>query len=233
MEKAINHAYQQQSIALAKQAEENSNALNNEKQTNNAEVQLMQKALERQKTGVNGVPLPPGAEESIRKSLVQQYEKALQAEVKKDKISNEQLSETMPKATKKAAEDFGDKENRIHQQSSTDAQAERALYRESLFESEEGATAKIRNEQMNRDDEINHLMRQFSNALERQKKDFEHMYKASKDDAAGKLATFQQESDINSKMTQRAFARQQNEISREYKRSSRTKKRILIKSWTT
>ncbi len=209
-------ANQERQQSLERQAQGYSNTLQRTRKEDQSQIAILQKELQHQKTSDDPTLISPAAEAQVRKNVIQDYEKKFNSEIERNKSSIDHLQMKYINQYQKALEESSDKETQIHQRNAAERTFDQTRFLDTVQDTEYRTSAKMREQSSDHDREQEGLLHQFSNLMNRQRREYEHILENSRSDASVRLSSFRQESDINSKAAHRAFNTQQNEIIREY-----------------
>jgi hypothetical protein len=112
--------------------------------------------------------------------------------------------------------DFQEKETQIQRGNVAEAHYNKTASLDYMAEQEFSKDTALRNMRYDQDRQNEGMTRNFALTLEKQRREYESIISALRDDASAKLAALRQETDFSSKMAHRSFAQKQNEIVRVY-----------------
>lgn len=215
---ALEEANAQRQVALESQAKSYEDTINRNRESNQAEMEQLQKVIKKQRApDENNLP-PPGLEDNIRKSMTKEYEKKLNTEVEKDKLTTDHMQRKYVDQYQQALEEYQDRETQLNQEHNRDTAFERSEYLNSIHDTEQQAADHIRQQDTEFDKEKENLFRKFNNAMERQRKDMDHAYESSRAEAESRLVSTIQEGNVRARLAQRAASGRQNELIRDYEK---------------
>jgi hypothetical protein len=219
LENTVGQANQERANALEKQALTYQQTIERNKRESDDVVDTLSKTLHKQKTTDDGNELiSPRAEAHAREGVVKEYEKVLKTETEKNKVSTDHMQQKYIDQYKNTLDEYEDKITHTNQTSAGERAFERAQYLDSIHETEDHADSKVRSQDQTANHEREALVRQFVNASERQRRDYDNIFINAREDSATKLTAARQEAQFESRNAQRTSNFRVNEIIRDYEK---------------
>lgn len=215
----LHEANEARAKALESQAKSYQDTIKNNQESSQSQIEALQKVLNNRKSEDADTSLiSPAAENSVRKSLIREYEKTLNTEVEKNKTAYDHLQRKYAQEALEIMDDNASKLTKVNQQNAQDQAVERAQYVDSMYEIEDHAKTEVREGEIAADRERENMYRHFANSLDRQKRGYEHAFDSFRFDAESKLMDTHQNAQNNLKLTVRTLNARQNEIIRDYEK---------------
>jgi hypothetical protein len=218
LETLLKNASHDREKALEFQAKSYQDTIANNRKSEKTNIEELQKALHRSKTTTSSNDISPAAAEAVRKPIVEDYQKRHEQEVERSQQAMESMQRKYLDQYKQTIEDHQEKETQMHQRNNTERTINQNRYLDSIHELDEQAKVRLKEKDAYTERAKEHLYRQFGNALERQKRDYEHIFASTNLDHEARLSSLRQEMEINAKVSQRALNARQNELIRDYEK---------------
>jgi hypothetical protein len=139
-------------------------------------------------------------------------------ETEKNRASLDEVQKKYTDHYRKKVESFEDKETRANHDHALARTRENAQYVDALQEVEARTSEKVNQSEIQHEKEKDHLYRQFTHLMERQRRGYENTIEIHRADAEARLSSLRSETTSQAKLAQRAFTARQNEIIREYEK---------------
>ena len=203
--------------ALENQARTYQEAIENIQQNNGNTVANLQKELNKQQTSMDA-HIPDQLAEAIKAPIHKEYEKKLSAEAERNQKNADSMQRRYIEQYQRAIENFATKEAKIHHKNNVDQATELSRYFDSIQEMEYQTKNRLAEQGFAQDRKEESLFRQFGNALERQKQDYDQVLSNAQDDFAARILSLRQELETDAKTQHRALNARQNELIRDYEK---------------
>ncbi len=201
--------------ALSKQAFVNQETLRSQKIQDADRIAGLERSLHEAKSSPDISVISPAAEENVRNYVAAGYDKKFTAERKRNEDNEKYLRETLTQRvleTSAQKDDFATKAMRDREALHQD---EKNLMMDGMRDAQLNKEEALRMKDYESTRSSEMLLRNYSQNLEKQKREYENLIDTMKSDNASRSATLRQEQEFERKMAQRSFAAQQNELIRE------------------
>lgn len=202
--------------ALQQQARTFQDTLSRVRSSDQDEIRLLENELQHKKTSQDPTDVPPAAETAMRRAMVQEYQKNLQAEQERNARTIESMKSEYSDRIHETVLSKQDELTIRGRQHAMERNYDRQQFVSHIKDLEQTneATKNIQEEQFRR--EIENLTKHYSKMMERQRREYEDILNAQKDDASARMLNLRQEHEFNSKIAQREASVRHNEQVREY-----------------
>ncbi len=214
----VSKANEQKNAALTEQAKSYEKSMKQERKKSGEEIESLQRSLQTQKTSQDTAVVSPAAEAAIRSSLTREYDKVLNAEIDRNKSNLDLIQQKQAENYRKLIDEWSEKEEQFYRQNASEKEADLSQYHESLADFEEVSKTQFLNQSRDHERQREALIRNFSNMMEQQRREYEHILAVGREESGEKLSSIQRDSAFNAKIVQRSFTKEKNEIIREYER---------------
>jgi hypothetical protein len=217
-ERALALADQRKDEALSTAQRVTAETLGQQKTQDGAKISLLEGRLREMETSPDPAFVSPAAEEHIR----QQY---LDAEGKMGEHERahhrENMDRLMQEYTKRVEDTVSDKKRgdaALNRQHTLERQLDQRTFRDSLFDVQMDKEQTLLSSAQKHDKERLAADRSHSTLLEKQRREYDEIIGALKEEAFARQHAIRQEADFNIKLTQRELASKQNDLIREYEK---------------
>lgn len=224
---ALTEAEKQKSTALENQALAYKASIEREAGNRSAERRALEVRVHKAPDTANPAKdiLPPGVEEQLRKSVIDDYAKSLAAEQERTQRALGSLKDSYGYKIQNMLFDRESREAEIQRDSVATQNAERAQFLKYAQDIEYTKGTALRNKEISQLREIDNITNNYASMLERQHREYEEILSTHKNDSVARLHAVRETADFNAKMAQRAFNSKQNEIVHEYDRKMSDQKK--------
>ncbi len=202
--------------AMTKQAESYRKNIEQAREEGHENLKALQEGVKLGSKRQHIEDISPAAENRVRHGVIDQYQKSLNAEVDRNKLTQEKLAETYGNNYREFLEKTQDKETSIIKQSEADRAHDRAQFVDTIMSTQQEALSRSRDKDASYQLQVDKLQRKFAYALERQKREYENLIDGMKNESESKILTIQEEAQKTSKIAIKTLSEKQTEILREY-----------------
>ena len=202
--------------ALTNQSKIFKDALIRQKQSDDLDIALLQKALAEKPDSSNSTLVPPAIEDSIRKSVIQEYEKTLKTERENRSTQADGIQYKYAEMHRQALEQAQDKIAGIERKNSLIQANDRSEYMNSMNDMRYTNDAEARSQTTGFERERESMLRDYALALQRQKREYDFIAENSHADASARLAQVREDAMISIRNLHRELQTRQNELITQY-----------------
>ncbi|MEK6580633.1 MAG: hypothetical protein AABZ55_15525, partial [Bdellovibrionota bacterium] len=214
--------------ALAKQASQYQEAFKRQKDTDATELRRLQQSIQDLNTSERPSSISPTAENAIRKSMIREYEKTMDAEKDRNRRA---LAGTHENQTNRYQDLVQDKESReatLQRDHAFETQQQKQELMGHIGDLELSRNIERRNSEADQSREVDNIRRSYENMLNRQRREYEDILEKSRIDSQNKFSAYRQDTEFAMKMAHRDFNAKESNMVREYERKSETEKLALM-----
>ena len=204
--------------ALTHQAETFHQEAQIQKQSDAGKMARLEDQLHQQMTSSDGTWISAAAEEGMRKNFTAEYEKKHEAEVLRDKGKTDSLQREYQDRLESTLRDENSKVANTELQRRADEHMLRQGYMNHFDDMQKSQELALRDKEYQSNRQLETSQHNYANTLERQRHDYDSLLAQSRTDSSVKITDVRQQAEFDSKMAQRNFAIQQNELIRNYDR---------------
>ena len=215
-ENSLRDAALERDRLLENQARSYQDVISRNREQQNEVINSLEKELTYRKTSDDTDSISPAAENSLRKTIIGEYEKILSEESKRNARGMDSLKTDY---TKRLADTVYDKEMtvaKLHQQNTEEGAIERSRFLAHIQDTEYLRDEALRSKDYESNKAANNLSKNYATTLERQKREFDAVINAAQSEAAYQINALRQKHDFETKMTQRRFNAAQSDLVRDY-----------------
>ena len=213
---AMREAGHQKEAALAHQSKIFGEALNRQRQGDQEDIELLEKALKSKPDSRGSNLIPPAVEDSIRKAVIDEYEKTFNIEREHHAEQTDGIKRKYTDLQKKMIEEGDDKIAVLERKSALKQSQDRSEYMNSMNDLRYTSNDEIRSKDWTNEREKDGMLRDYTLALQRQKREYDYILENTHADSAARLAEVRQDSSNEISNLHRELQSRQNEIIREY-----------------
>jgi hypothetical protein len=204
--------------ALENQAAINRNDLARQKTDYESQVDRLNNEIhDRDRRGADGKG-PATLEQRIYNNLTEKYEKTSREQVARDTRRTDHLANNYRERLQKLNQDHQNQLTETQRQFAAERSADNRAFVDQSFEMEQASKLALDTKDQESSRQNEEIRRTYGNMIDRQRRDYENILQQSRDDASTRLKSLRQDSDFSSKMAQRNFTLQQNEMIRAYEK---------------
>jgi hypothetical protein len=157
-------------------------------------------------------------EANLRAAIVQEYEKAMQTEVKRNRQMMEAYAENIKEPLYDLAKKNQVRESQLMAESAHDRYLTATQMQEAYEELQNSSTLKLKDQEYAFEKEQKNIVKHFEKLLDRQRREYMSMLDDLGNKAETRVLELQKESDLAGKGTHREYIRQLNDQARDYER---------------
>ena len=216
LDKQLHYAEEQKDAALNKQAEAYRETMTRQSVEDNTKIAALQNENHVRATSSDIQLISPAAEASVRNATIREYEKDFDAERAKNKANVDSIQQTY---AQRVTDTVQQKESEATLQNQQHTQEKHLADNRFLADMQDVQFSKdssIRNNEIQHDRETLALNRNSASAQEKQRREYEEIISAMKNDNIAKIQEMRQESEFQTKMQARDFNARHNDIIHDY-----------------
>ncbi len=211
-------AHEQQENALTSQAKSYQELISRSREQNKAETAALEKSIHAQANSSDTLLIPPAAENTVRRSVIREYEKQFDAEKKRHKDSTDSLQQSAQERLHDAIWMEQEKLTTAVRDGAAERAADRGTLLGYIQESDMEKKSTLKEMEIEHERESHNMSRNYGMTLERQRRDYESMIENQRNDSLSKIQTLRQEGEFRSRMQQREAQARQTEMMREHEK---------------
>lgn len=218
LEKQLNEANEQRNRALENQAKAYQDTIGRNRSSSEDTIKNLERQLLYKSTSDDTSVISPAAEAAVRKAVVNEYEKTFMADRTRSEDTIDSIQREYAHRLHNTIIDNDADKAVIQSENAADRHRLQSEMLQHVQDTEFIKDNTLRNQELDHMRETQNLNRNYSTMLDRQRRQYEEILVTSKNDAAAKIQAVRQEAEFQSKMAQRAFSAQQNELIRGYEK---------------
>jgi hypothetical protein len=218
LESSLHVASEQRAQALENQALAYQDTIASSRVMDEAKIKTIEKELLTKNSATDATEITPAVENAVRRTVVKQYEKNLNAETDRNKRTVDTMQQSYSNRLVASEADASHVLTKHEQQNQSERHQDQARFLDAMNDTELQKNESLRRNAEDHDRQTDNLTRTFSNMNVRQREEYESLLQSLREDTASKVSAIRQESEFASKTAQRAFSAKQNELIREYEK---------------
>ncbi|MBL7714672.1 MAG: hypothetical protein JNL01_04335 [Bdellovibrionales bacterium] len=218
LESAVAKEVDNKNKALNYQSKAYGDQMTRDKQQYAERIERLQKDLHQRNTSDNVADISPAAEHAIRTDILTEYEKKLGTEQERNKASVDSIQESYSSRMQEAIAEREYAETERNRHLNTEHHRERSDLLHTIQDTEENKKQSIREMEASHAREREKLVKAYSQAMERQRRQYDDLLNQTRSETGTKLQMAQRDAQMEAKLSHRAFASQNADIRREYER---------------
>ena len=207
---------QHNATAQRNQTRAHNEAAQRMKQSSDEKIDQLSQQLQQRATSSDTSIIPPAAEAVLRKSIIREYDKNFDAERERNFRATESIKNEYADRVKQTVEESNSRYALMNQSRESERALDRGSFLNHVRDVEYMRDTALRSKDYETTRQIDKFNKNYSIFMERQRREYEEILQAQKNEGDAKINTLRQESEFNSRMAQRSFASRQNELIREY-----------------
>lgn len=218
LESAVSKEVESKNKALAYQAKAYGDQMTRDKQQYSERIDRLQKDLHRKNTSDDPSDISPAAEHAIRTDILTEYEKKMGTEQERNRQSIDSIQQSYSSRMQEALAERESAETERNRHLNTEHHRERSDLLYTIQDTEENKKATVRELEASHARERDKLVKAYSQAMERQRRQYDDLLNQTRSETGTKLQMAQRDSQMEAKLSHRAFSSQNADLRREYER---------------
>lgn len=218
IEQTSRNASEDRATALQNQALVYQKNIETQRQLDKDAVSILQKELNQKNAPAEETDISPAVENVVRRSIVKQYEKSLNAEIERNQRANDAIKRTSAERFQTVESEHKSQltmQNMAHQ---AEKHQNEARFIDHVTDTEASKNQVLRTAHQDNERELEIMARAYSQSTQRQRNDYDVIVQTLRDDASSRVNTVRQEAEFAMKTQHRATAVRENELIRGYEK---------------